>query len=409
MSERGSRLAGGPARVVVAGPLAPFAAALRSELTGQGFTRHAVANHTHLLAHLSGWLTERGLGAGDVNADALQAFLQDRRAAGYGYLISLRGMAPMLTYLRGVGVVPAAGLPTLSDPVQVLLAEYRVYLTAERSLAPLSVDRYLGTSRVFLSGLATPVEMSLRDLSAVQVTEFLVAEAGRRRVWAAKSLVTALRSLLRFLHITGRVGRSLAAVVPSVAGWGLGTLPRAVGAEHVAALLGSCDQTTVLGLRDYAILMLLSRLGLRNGEVSRLRLEDIDWRVGQLTIRGKGNRTEALPLPDDVGRALVEYLIHGRPPGIGSRTVFVIGRAPFTPLSLSGITSIVVAACDRGRVARIGPHRLRHTVASDLLVHGAPLAEIGQLLRHHAESTTAVYAKLDHQALKALVRPWPGV
>jgi len=250
--------------------------------------------------------------------------------------------------------------------------------------------------------------MSLWAVSAPQVTDFVVAEAGRRRIWATKAMVTALRSLLGFLHVTGRMPHPLVAAVPSVAGWGLGTLPRAVGGEHVAALLASCDRTSAMGRRDYAILLLLSRLGLRNGEVTRLRLGDIDWRAGQIVIRGKGNRHELLPLPDDVGRAVVDYLIHGRPPGISSRAVFVIGRAPFTGLSLSAVVSIVVAACDRGGVPRIGPHRLRHTVASDLLARGAPLMEVGQLLRHRAESTTAVYAKLDHRMLGALVRPWPG-
>jgi integrase/recombinase XerD len=221
-------------------------------------------------------------------------------------------------------------------------------------------------------------------------------------------MVTALRSLLRFLHVSGHVPQSLAAAVPSVAGWGLGTLPRAVGAEQVTALLASCDRASSLGRRDYAILLLLSRLGLRISEVAHLRLADIDWRAGQMAIRGKGNRHEVLPLPADVGRAVADYLVRGRPPGIESRAVFVIGRAPFTPLSLSAVDSIVAAACDRGEIARISPHRLRHTVASDLLARGAPLVEVGQLLRHRAESTTAIYAKLDHRMLGALMRPWPG-
>jgi integrase/recombinase XerD len=408
MPRRGSRLVGDRTRIAVPGPLAVFAVGLRAELTGQGFTRQVVAKHTHLLAHISEWLAEHELTAGDLDTDVLQAYAVDRRAAGYGFLISSRGMAPTLNYLRDLGVVPQAGLPTPAGPVAELLAEYRLYLSDERSLAPLSVDRYLGTARLFLSGLPASSEASLQALSAAHITDFVVAEAVRRRVWAAKAMITALRSLLRFLHITGRVPHSLAAAVPSVAGWGLGTLPRAVGGEQVTALLTSCDRASALGRRDYAILLLLSRLGLRNGEVTRLRLDDIDWRIGQMVIRGKGNRHEVLPIPDDVGRAVVDYLIHGRPPGIGSRAVFVIGRAPFTPLSLSAVVSIVAAACDRGGVAQINPHRLRHTVASDLLARGAPLAEVGQLLRHRDESTTAVYAKRDHRMLGALVRPWPG-
>lgn len=408
MPQRGSQLAGGRTRITVAEPLAPFVVGLRAELTRQGFTRWVVAQHTHLLAHLSEWLTNHGFPAERLDADGLRRYLSDRRAEGHRVLISARGMVPMLDYLRGLGVIPQPGLPTPHGPGDELLADYRGYLMTERNLAPLSVERYLSTARVFLSRLPTPMEVALWELSAEQVTDFLVVEVGRRQVWAAKAMVTALRSLLGFLHVTGRVPRRLVAAVPSVAGWGLGALPRAVRDEHVTALLDSCDRTSAAGCRDYAILLMLSRLGLRNGEVARLRLDDVDWHTGQVLIRGKGNRREVLPLPDDVGRAVVDYLTQGRPRGISCRAVFVIGRAPFTGLSLSAIGSIVVAACDRAGVARISPHRLRHTVASDLLARGAPLVEVGQLLRHRAESTTAVYAKLDHQALGALVRPWPS-
>jgi site-specific recombinase XerD len=163
-----------------------------------------------------------------------------------------------------------------------------------------------------------------------------------------------------------------------------------------------------MGRRDYAILLLLSRLGMRNGEVARLELGDVDWQAGQLLVRGKGNRFETLPLPVDVGQALVDYLSDGRSVRIRSRRLFVIARAPYTGLTLSGMCSVVVAAGRRSGVGPVSPHRLRHTVASELLARGAPLVEIGQLLRHRAEVTTAIYAKLDHRALGGLTRPWPG-
>jgi len=185
--------------------------------------------------------------------------------------------------------------------------------------------------------------------------------------------VIALRSLLGFLHVAGHVAQPLGVVVPRVAGWGLRSLPRKVGAEVVSALLASCDRSTALGRRDYAILLVLSRLGLRNGEVARLELGDVDWQSGQILVRGKGNRYEALPLPADVGQALVDYLQHGRSHLVGCRRLFVIDRAPYTGLSLGAVWSLVVAACNRAGVARISPHRLRHSVASDLLAHGAAL------------------------------------
>jgi site-specific recombinase XerD len=401
--ERGSPyLAGEPPRVPVTGPLAPFAVGMRAWLTQQGFTRHVVTQHTHLLAHLSAWLAGHELAPARLCADELGAYLLCRRAEGHRVLISARGMAPLLRYLRDRGAIPEPGPPTPSGPVGRLLSDYHRYLVAERGLAPLSSDRYLGAARLFLSGLPEPLEAAVGGLSAEQVTDFLVEQACQRRVWAAKSLVTALRSLLRFLHVTGLLPRPLVAAVA------LGALPRAVGDEQVAALLGSCDRSTPLGRRDYAILLALSRLGLRNGEIAALELDDIDWRAGQLLVRGKGNRSEALPLPSDVGPAIVDYLTDGRPLKARCRKVFVIGRAPFSGLSLSGVTSIVVAACDRAHSARVSPHRLRHTVASGLLAHGAPLIEVGQLLRHKDESTTAIYAKLDHLALGALVRSWPG-
>jgi integrase/recombinase XerD len=367
-----------------------------------------VSAHLRLLEHFSAWLAGHDLLADAVNMDVLQAFLADRRADGYRFLISERGAVPMVSYLQSVGGVAELGSRTPRGAVEELLGDYCLYLVAERGLAPLSVDRYAGLARVFLSWLPQPLDSSVSSLCAGQVTDFMVAEACRRRVWSAKALVTAMRSLLGFLYVTGRVRDPLRSAVPSVAGWGLGTLPRAASTQTVEALLGSCDRHTAMGRRDYAILVLLSRMGLRNGEVTRLRLDDIDWQAGQFLVRGKGNRDDLLPLPDDVGRALVDYLRYARPPEIRSSAVFVILRAPYTALSLSAVCSIVGAACGRAGVARISPHRLRHTVASELLASGASLAEIGQLLRHQAESTTAVYAKLDYRALDALVRPWPG-
>jgi len=403
-----SRLVGAPTRIKVVGPLTPWVARFRSSLTDQGFTRSVVTQHTRLMAHLSLWLLEQGLSAGQLTEDLVLAFLRVRRAQRPGFLVARRGMVPLLSFLAEQDAFPPLTAPTPTGPVDRVLAAYRDYLLTERGLAPLSVRRYLTTALVFLSWLPQPLDASLEHLSPGQVTTFVMAEARRRRVWAAKSLTIALRSLLGFLHIAGHVGQPLGVVVPPVAGWGLRSLPRKVSTEVVSALLSSCDRTTPLGRRDHAILLVLSRLGLRNGEVARLELGDVDWQAGQILVRGKGNRHETLPLPVDVGQALVDYLQHGRPRTAGCRRLFVIDRAPYTGLSLSGVCSLVVAACDRARVARIGPHRLRHTVASDLLARGAPLVEVGQLLRHRALSTTAIYAKLDHRSLGELARPWPG-
>ena len=199
----------------------------------------------------------------------------------------------------------------------------------------------------------------------------------------------------------------LASVVPAVAGWSASSLPRVVDTGLVAALLASCRRDTAVGRRDYAVLVLLSRLGLRGQEVADLELDDVDWRAGEVVIRGKGNRRDRLPLPVDVGAALADYLRFGRP-DCSSRRVFVSARAPRRAITAAAVRSIVHHACDRAGVGRLGAHRLRHTVASEMLRRGAPLVEVGQILRHHRLSTTGIYAKVDLTALCALARPWPG-
>ena len=221
-------------------------------------------------------------------------------------------------------------------------------------------------------------------------------------------MVTALRSLLRFLHVEGMIDRPLAQVVPSVAFWRLQGLPRGLDGDQVRALLESCDTDTVNGRRDLAILLLLVRLGMRRGEVARLRLEDIDWRAGELIVRGKGPRVERLPLPADVGEALAAYLRDGRPTDVGTRAVFMRVRAPRAAMTPPGITQVVVSASKRAGLGEVTPHRLRHTAASELLRRGAPLVEIGQLLRHRTELTTTIYAKVDRDRLRELALPWPG-
>ena len=403
------RLAGEPSRIPVSGELAPLVDGFRKALAEGGFNRHTVTTHTHLIADLSEWLTARRLTAAQFTIDEVPVFLADRRAAGRTALVSARGAAPMLAFLREHGVIPAASSPTPLGAVGRLIAQYRSYLESTRGLAPLSILRYLTTARLFLTGLPEPFTVTLRDLSASQVIEFVIDEVSQRRKWSAKSLVTALRSLLRFLHVAGHAPAGLAAAVPAVAGWGLRSLPRGIDGDLLTAMLSGCDRTTALGRRDYAILLMMSRMGLRNGEVCRLGLDDIDWTAGDVLIRGKGSHLEHMPLPVDVGRALVEYLTDGRPVLGACRRVFLIARAPFAGLTLSGMTSVVVAAARRaGATGPVSPHRLRHTVASDLLTKGAGLVEIAQLLRHQTESTTAIYAKLDYHALGELVRPWPG-
>ncbi len=399
---------GHPSRKVVTGPLAGYADGWREELAGRGYAVGSISGQMGLMAHLSCWLSSQGLPAGAVTVEVVEEYLVVRRGQGHRSLVTGPAVAPLLGYLRGLHVVPEPAPLVARGPVEVLLEEFRVYLVEERGLAPESVRSYLHYAEMFLAGLPVPLGAALAGLSAGQVTAFVLRRSGQYSSWYAKAMVTALRSLLRFLHVAGHVRSPLASAVPSVPGWKLTSLPRPVNAGQVAAVLGSCDRDTAGGRRDYAILMLLTRLGLRAGEVSRIELDDIGWRAGEVVVRGKGSQVEVLPLPVDVGQALADYVQHGRPRCASGR-LFVILHAPFTGLGSKGsVFAVVQRACRRAGIVAFGPHRLRHAVACDLLRRGASLIEIGQLLRQHDARTTAVYAKVDQDALGALARPCPG-
>jgi site-specific recombinase XerD len=286
-----------------------------------------------------------------------------------------------------------------------LLAEFGSWLTRERGLSAESVRCYGNQAKTFLT--ATGGAAALSGLNAGAVTAFMVAHARDRNSWSAKAMVTALRAFLRFAHATGRTAEPLAGAVPAVASWRLAALPRGLSPADISALLASCDQGTMTGLRDYAILSLLSGLGLRGAEVAGLRLEDIDWRAGEVTVTGKGSRTERLPLPVPAGEALAAWLTSGRP-ACQSREVFVTVRQPYRPLTSSAVRVIVPKACARAGLEHRGAHQLRHALATQMLRAGASLPEVGQVLRHRSVLSTSIYAKVDQNALRPLTRRWPG-
>jgi integrase len=232
--------------------------------------------------------------------------------------------------------------------------------------------------------------------------------ASRLVVESAKREAADLRALLRFLYLSGLTVTDLGSAMPPVAVWRGTRLPTTMALSDVDSLLESCDRSTVTGRRDYAILVLLARLGLRSGEIAALRLDDIDWRAGELTVRGKARRRDRLPLPFEVGEALTDYLRHDRPP-CAHRNVILTRYAPPRPIHPSSITSIVYRGCHRAGLDRVGGHRLRHALASELLRRGGPLTEIAQVLRHSDLATTAGYAKIDRIALRGLAQSWPAV
>jgi integrase/recombinase XerD len=356
---------------------------------------------------VSRWMGGQGLSAGQLSTGLVEEFLRARRREGYRHALSTRAVMPLISYLRRAGV---GGLPPEvavgSGALDLVVEEYRRYLVGERALTAGVVRGYTRLAREFLTACEQPDGLGLSELSAASVTDYVVAQCRGRRPGSAKFLVTGLRSVLRFLFLAGHTRHQLAFAVPTVAHWGAGNLPRALSPETVAALLASCDQNTLDGRRDRAILALLARLGLRAGEVAGLELDDLDWGAGEISVHGKGNRRERLPLPVDVGEALVAYL-RGRPRA-GCRTVFLRLSAPITGLTVSGVTAVVYRACARAGLPPAGAHRLRHSAASAMLAGGGTLAEVGQVLRHARLETTAIYAKVDRVALRALARPWPG-
>lgn len=291
------------------------------------------------------------------------------------------------------------------DATATLLAEFRTWLDRERSLSPVSVRCYGAQAKVFLAGVGGADAVG--ELDAGKVLAFMVEYARDRNTWSAKAMVTSLRAFLRFSHAIGRTVVPLAGVVPAVASWRLSALPRSLPASEIERLLAGCERQTAVGLRDYAVLSLLARLGLRGAEAAGLQLGDIDWRAGEVAVRGKGSRVEQLPLPAAAGQALAGWLTDGRP-RCGSRAVFVTVRRPYRQLTSDAVRQVMARACGRAGLDRRGAHRLRHTLATEMLRAGASLPEVGQVLRHRSQLSTAIYAKVDQEALRPLARRWPG-
>ncbi len=393
-------------RVEVGGCLAVHVSGYRKTLAELGYSERTTRTHLEMLGHLSRWLDEASIGLEDLTDDRLVEFLAARGQPGGRGLVTVFGVAPLVGYLRGLGVVPRSSRPLPAGPGAALLVRYRNYLVSERGVAPQGVVRYERVAELFVRSVAVGGDVDWAAVSAGEVSRFVVRECSGRGGSSARNLVAALRSLLRFAHLDGWTSVGLAKAVPSVAGWQARSLPRWVGRDDVRRLLGSCDRHSDGGRRDYAMLLLLVRLGLRAAEVAGVRLEDIDWRAGEVVVHGKDRRDERMPLPNDVGQALADYLGAGRAP-TASRSVFLRLLAPRQGLTPTGVTSVVYNACDRAGLERIGAHRLRHTAGTDMLRAGASLAEVGQALRQREPKTTAIYAKVDHTRLALLARPWP--
>jgi integrase/recombinase XerD len=388
--------------VAVTGPLERYAEGLTAHLLSLRYTRLSARNLLHLFAHLSRWLAARKLDSGALTSKGVATFLRARRRAGYTAKCSPRALDLVLEYLREVAALPEERHVGPRTALERVLADYAEYLTHERSLAERTIRQRIATAAQFLERRST--RALIRTLRAADIRAFLLS-MGRTHPRSLGNVGSDLRSLLRYLFVAGLLGRDLSPAVPATMAWRDRSLPRAISSSDVQRMLASCDRRTVIGKRDYAILLLLARLGLRQCEVCALTLGDFDWERGVLTVRGKGKKRAELPIPDDVGRAVTAYL--RRRPRVDTREVFLGVRAPHRPLHVIG--QLTLTTSHRAGIAPVSPHQLRHTAASEMLRRGASLAEIGEVLRHASTQTTAIYAKVDRQALRTLVQPWPGV
>lgn len=392
------------------GLLGPYLDSFVSLTGGLGYPRQTVRRQCCVVRGLGLWLERHGLAVAHLDEALVGRHLDDRRRSANVW----RGdegatVRRFVEHLKESGVIVPSEVNHEDSPLEQTLQRYTKYLLLERGIVQITVDYYITFARRFLVQRFGEGALRLRELKEADVTDFVLYWAHSQSRGRAKLMVTALRSYFRFLLEHGEIEVDLAAAVPSVANWRLSPVPKYMTPKEVELLLDVCDRSTVVGQRDYAILLLIARLGLRGCEVARLEIDDIDWRVGEIAVRGKGLAHDRLPLLAEVGEALAVYLQHSRPT-CSTRRVFVRSRAPFCAINEKGTVGTVVRnAIHRSglETPAKGAHLLRHSLATEMLRRGASMAEIGQVLRHRSPNTTEIYAKVDFDALRRLAPPWP--
>ena len=356
------------------------------------------------------WLGATGSSLGDLKEALVSQYLSERRRHRPPRTGDARALGWLLSVLREAKVIAPRPLPEC-DPREDLVEAYRLYLERKRGLLPSSIASHLWFVRPFLDEIRIASNANVGRLRGHDVATYVERHADDHSGTTARIMCCRLRVFLRYLHSEGFVAADLTTAIPSIRRSAEPRLPSFMPLEEVQRVLDGCDQGTPTGRRDYAILMLLARLGLRANEVATLSLDDFDWRAGQFTVRGKGRKIATMPLPPDVGAAIASYLQLGRPRS-ESRRVFLLAVAPYAGFKgASGVQSVARSAIRRAGItglARRGSHAFRHSLATGLLRSGATLTEIGQLLRHQDHDTTRIYAKVDVDSLRALGQPWPG-
>ena len=391
------------------GPVASYVIPFAEWLVDRGYGLVSTRNQVLMAAGFSKWLWQKGIELGDIGGDHPGRYLLDR--AQRPKLGDNAALRHLLAFLRSQNAI-AEELEADHNPslVEQHVLAYEQYLQDERALSRQTIINYRPVVRDFLNFRFSDGEVSLTQLRAVDVTNFVQKRISRLNMRRAKIITAALRSFLSYARYRGDITSDLAAAVPIVANWSLSSIPRAIGRNEVTRLLASIDRDTPVGCRDYAMILALARLGIRSSEVVSLELDDIDWVAGQIRVRGKNGQRHDLPLPADVGKAIVDYLRKSRPRN-ADRRVFLRDKAPIRGFSgPSGLGCIIRRSLKRAGIdsPTKGAHQFRHGLASEMLRGGASLGEIGEVLGHRHVQTTAIYAKVDLDALRTLALPWPG-
>ena len=393
------------------GPLGAYIKRFAGSLRQQGYALDSIHRQVFIGACFSQWLKQQGVALRSITSEHPPRYLRYRARRARPSQGDVAALNHLLTFLRGEGAIPAEKISARQrTPAERCTEAYELYLREVRGLAKATIVNYVPFVCKFLKDHFGDGPLTLSHLSASDVARFVQRQASHLHRKRAKLLTTALRSFLQYVRYRGKTRLDLAAAVPAVANWSMSSIPRAIAPDQVRQLLASIDRRTSVGCRDYAILLLLARLGLRSGEVASLELDNIDWNAGQLSVRGKSGQRSELPLSAEVGEAIATYLRRERPQST-SRRVFLRVKAPIRGFrGASGVGSIVHHRLQRAGLESPthGSHQFRHGLATQMLRQGASLDEIGEVLGHHNPQTTTIYTKVDLDALRTLALPWPG-
>ncbi len=391
------------------GPLGTHVDGFASRLLEQGFSPGRARDKIRLIADFNGWLQRQRLGVNDIDPQTLNRYLKNPKSHIHPGRGARSALHELLNVLREKEIGSRERSSEVVDPCKRAEQDFERYLSQERGLSDATLANYLPFVHQLLQERFRDGPIDFAKLRAIDITQFVQRHTHDHSRGRSGAMVAALRAFLRHLRHRGEIRTDLAACVPTVANWSHATLPKYLKPGEVDQVLKHCDRRRATQRRDYAILLLLARLGLRAGEAVALTLDGIDWKEGNLTLRGKGGREAKLPLPVEVGEAIVSYLQNGRPHCV-SRRLFIRQRAPRVGFGNTAISKLVMRALARARVdsTRRGAHLFRHTLATEMLRQGASLTEIGELLRHQHPSTTMIYAKVDLPALRSLAQAWPG-